>query len=159
MQLTKQRSYIWTLLNNFLFFKITYKVLGETIRMKATTVILVGFLLSLVFIYILATNIENGDTNAISMYFVVFILPALVIAVINGIYVRALNKLTGKTRKGLLSLVPIIILSILSLSENLTIPGIDGNLTFTTTVGAIALGLTNLFWIISLVKGKSDDQL
>jgi uncharacterized protein with PQ loop repeat len=129
--------------------------------MKATTVILVGFLLSLVFIYILATNIENGDTNAISMYFVVFILPALVIAVINGIYVRALNKLKGKTRKGLLSLVPIIILSILSLSlsENLTIPGIDGNLTFTTTVGAIALGLTNLFWIISLVKPKSDDQL
>jgi hypothetical protein len=123
--------------------------------MKSTTVILIGFLLSLVVIYFLANNIENGDTNAISMYFVVFVLPALVIAVLNGIYVRTLNKLTSKSIKALLSLIPTIILSILSLNKSLTIPGIDGNLTFATTVGAIALGLTNLFWIISLIKPKS----
>lgn len=123
--------------------------------MKRTTVILFGFLLSLVVIYILANRIENGDTNAVSMYFVVFTLPAIVIAVLNGVYVNSLNRLASKTIRALLCLIPIIILSILSLSKKLTIPGIDGNPTFVTTVGAIGLGLTNLFWIISLFRSKS----
>jgi hypothetical protein len=125
--------------------------------MKTIRVILIGSLLSIAGILILASRNENGDMNSISMYFAVFLLPVLGIAVLNGIYLFTLNKLKNKPAKILLSLVPIGILIILSFRKDLTIQGIDGSLTFVTTVTAIALGLTNLIWIISLFKPKPAD--
>lgn len=123
--------------------------------MKIITIVLIGSLLSLLVIFFLASENEQGDTNAISMYFVVFLVPALILAVLNGLYIRTLKRLTNKAIKAILSLIPIVFLCILSLSNNLVIQGIDGNLTFVTKVSAIALGLTNVLWIASLLKPKS----
>ena len=123
--------------------------------MKIKTIVLIGCLLSLPVIFYLANEIEQGDTNAISMYFVVFLAPALTLAVLNGLYIRTLNRLTNKTVKTILSLIPIVLLCFLSLRDNLVIQGIDGNLTFVTKVSAIALGLTNVLWIVSILKPKS----
>ena len=122
--------------------------------MKSRTVILIGFLFSVVIIFIWANSIEQGDSNAVSMYFVVFLVPCLILAVLNGLYLRTINKLAKRT-KAFLCLIPIVILSLISLSRNLTIPGIDGNLAFASMVGAMALGLTNILWMINVMNRKS----
>lgn len=123
--------------------------------MKIKTVALIGFLLSLIMIFVLAYTIEQGDTNAVSMYFVVFLFPASVLAILNSLYVKILTRLTNTVIKSILCLIPVIALWILSFSNNLTIQGIDGNLTFAAKVGAISLGLTNLLWLISILKPKT----
>ena len=122
--------------------------------MKTLRISLFGLLLSLLGIYILAAASENGDKNAISMYFIVFLYPTITIVLINGFYLFLLNNLTNKTAKILLSLVPVAILVLLTLKKELVIKGIDGNLVFVTIVTAISLAITNLIWIISVVKAK-----
>lgn len=120
--------------------------------MKGRTIFLISFLLSVIAIFVLANRSEHGDMNAISMYFVVFLGPVLLLAVLNVFYVRALNKLSNKLLKSMLGMVPVIVLCSLSLVNDLTIPIIDGNLVFAAIVGAIALGITNLLWgIINLL--------
>ena len=112
-------------------------------------------ILSLVTIGILANRIENGDANAISMYFVVFLIPALILSILNTFYLKLLNKLPNKPFKLILSLLPIIILALLSLKNNLTLPFIDGDLSFIAQVSSIALCLTNVIWVINLFNFQS----
>jgi hypothetical protein len=123
--------------------------------MSTKHVISIGFFMSLVILFILASGIEGGDTNAVSMYFVVFLVPVLVLVLLNALYLRVITKLTNKTIKALLCVVPVIILSFLSLIPNLTIESIDGNLAFVAKIGAIAFGITNILWLIRLFKPKS----
>lgn len=120
--------------------------------MKSKTVVIIGILLSLVGIFIQANIIEKGDTNAVSMYFVVFFIPMLILAVLNGLYIRTIARLTNRTMKSILCFLPIAALWLLSLMNSLTIYGVDRNMTFAAKVGAIAFGLTNGFWIISSFK-------
>ena len=127
--------------------------------MTNKSVFILGTILSLVTIAILANRIENGDTNAVSMYFVVFLIPALILSVINTFYLRLLNKLPNKPFKIILSLLPIIILTLLSFKNNLTLPFIDGELSFIAQVTSIALGLTNVIWVISLLTFQSTKAL
>ena len=94
--------------------------------MKSKKVALIGFLFSLFVIFILANKIEHGDTNAVSMYFGVFLVPALILAVLNSLYVKTLTKLSSKAIKSILCFIPIVVLWLLSLSNSLTIQGIDG---------------------------------
>ena len=123
--------------------------------MSNKTIFLIGFFLSLIILFILASQIEQGDVNAISMYFVVFLAPVLILTLLNALYLRTINKLSNKTIKSVLCFVPVIILSLMSLIPELTIYRIDGNLAFAAKVGAIALGLTNIFWVVSLFNPKS----
>ena len=123
--------------------------------MKALRISLIGLLLSILGIYILAAASENGDTNAIGMYFIVFLYPTVTVVLINGFYLFLLNNLTNKTAKILLSLVPVAILVLLTLKKELVIKGIDGNLVFVTIITTITIGLTNLIWIISILKTKT----
>ena len=123
--------------------------------MTNKSVFILGTILSLVTIVILANRIENGDANAISMYFVVFLIPALILSILNTFYLRLLNRLSNKPFKIILSLLPIIILAVLSFKNNLTLPFIDGDLSFIAQVSSIALGLTNVIWVISLFNFQS----
>lgn len=123
--------------------------------MTNKSVFILGTILSLVTIGILANRIENGDANAISMYFVVFLIPALILSILNTFYLKLLNKLPNKPFKLILSLLPIIILALLSLKNNLTLPFIDGDLSFIAQVSSIALCLTNVIWIINLFNFQS----
>ena len=129
------------------------------ILMTNKSVFILGTILSLMTIGILANRIENGDTNAISMYFIVFLIPALILSVINTFYLKLLNKLLNKLVKIILGLIPIIILALLSFKNNLTLPIIDGDLSFNTQVASIALGLTNVIWGISLFFFQSTKTL
>ena len=123
--------------------------------MNTLRVCIIGLLLSIVGIYILAAITENGDTNAISMYYAVFLLPTIMVVVINFIYLLLLGKMTGKTVKIFLGLVLVMILIILSLKNQLIIQGIDGDLTFVAIITAISIGITNLIWIGRQVKTKA----
>jgi hypothetical protein len=56
--------------------------------------------------------------------------------------------------KCIFCLVPVIILIYLALEEDLSIEGIDGDLTFAAHGAAISLGLTNVLWLISSLRNK-----
>jgi hypothetical protein len=122
--------------------------------MRIRTLTIIGIILSIVCILIIANSIEQGDTNAVSMYLVVFLIPSCIVVVLNGLLLSLLSKQKSKSVKVIGSLLPVVILSLLSFKENLTFAGIDGNLVFVAQVGAIALGVTNLLWLISTLKVK-----
>jgi len=126
--------------------------------MKTKSVAILGVILSLVTIFIFANRIENGDMNAVSMYLVVFLIPAIILALLNAFYIHLIDKFSKGPLKIIICFVPILILAFLSFIKNLTIPFIDGDLTFVTTISALALGTTNLFWIISILINKSSLQ-
>src|SRR5262245_5887147 len=114
--------------------------------MKTRTTFLIGLIASLITIYSLANNQEDGDINAVSMYFVVFLIPVLLILICNSIYLFYIARLKNRRTKALLSLAPVVILVILSMQSNLVVSSIDGNLVFATTTCAISLAISNLVW-------------
>jgi hypothetical protein len=116
--------------------------------------IVTGFITSLVIIFILANHIESGDINAVSMYFVVFIIPAFVIVLLNSIALNTITLIKQKTAKIILASIPFFTLLGLSFIKEIRFSFFDGNLNFVAIVGAVAVGLTNLIWIISLFQGK-----
>ena len=120
--------------------------------MSSKSIFIIGAILSFVAIIVLANRIEDGDRNAVSMYFFVFFIPALIFSLINTIYLRLLNKLKNKLVKIILSFLPIVILAFLNSIKNITLPFVDGELSFSTQVALIAFGFTNLIWGISLLK-------
>jgi len=76
------------------------------------------------------------------------------VVALNGLLLSFLRKQKNRLVKVIGSLLPVVILALLSSKEHLTFDGIDGNLIFVAQVGAIALGVTNLLWIISTLKVK-----
>lgn len=102
----------------------------------------------------IGNSIEKGDTNAVSMYLVVFLFPSCIVIILNGLLLSLLRNQKIKSVKIVGSLLPVVILSVLSFRENLTFGGIDGNIIFVAQVGAIVLGVTNLLWLISTLKVK-----
>jgi hypothetical protein len=123
--------------------------------MKFKSVALIGLILSLITIFILANRIENGDINAVSMYLVVFLLPSIILAILNALYIQLIDKYSNRSLKIIFSFIPIVILIVISLMKKLTIPFIDGDLTFVATIGSIALGITNLIWAINFLSIKT----
>lgn len=113
--------------------------------MKTGILILLGLTLSIVGILILSHNIENGDFNAISMYFVVYTIPALGLSLINGFLLNALQKRFKK-------LIQLIIIGLIPIGL-LTIALFLGNLkmSFIAEFGLIGIGTTNLIWITRLL--------
>lgn len=124
-------------------------------KMKFKSVALIGLILSLITIFILANRIENGDINAVSMYLVVFLLPSIILAILNALYIQLIDKYSNRSLKIIFSFIPIVILIVISLMKKLTIPFIDGDLTFVATIGSIALGITNLIWAINFLSIKT----
>lgn len=115
--------------------------------MKGKIVFFTGFILSVVITFIFAYQFEQGDINAISMYYVVFLIPILISVILNSLYIYAISKIENKKTKLILSQIPAIILVILSLIKIPRVPQIDGSLNFVAVVGAIALGITNILWL------------
>jgi hypothetical protein len=123
--------------------------------MKSKTVVIIGFILSLICMFVYANAIENGDINAVSMYFVVFFLPVVLIVVINAVYLRVLKTIENKIVRTILSLVPPFVFFALSFHEELTLPGLDANLIFVARVAVISIGVTNLTWIAATLRHKA----
>ncbi len=128
--------------------------------MKIRYVFIIGILLSLVTMTVLANRSEHGDINAMSMYFVVFLMPVLLMVVLNTVFIWGISTLKNPTIKLILSFLPLCIFILICLKGNLTIPSIDGNLVFVALTEAIAIGITNLLWIASdyirRISGNND---
>lgn len=122
--------------------------------MKGKIVFFTGFILSVVITFIFAYQFEQGDINAISMNYVVFLIPILISVILNSLYIYAISKIENKKTKLILSQIPAIILVILSLIKIPRVPQIDGSLNFVAVVGAIALGITNILWFFKILKPK-----
>jgi hypothetical protein len=120
--------------------------------MKAKYIILLGLLLSLVTLFIIAAGEENGDANAISMYFVVFLVPVIIISLFNGIFIYSLNYHKNRNRKIIFSFIPLVLLIILNQMKNIQLNFLDGSISFVGLVGAVGIGLTNIIWVLSLLR-------
>lgn len=118
----------------------------------------IGIVLSIAVIYFASRSIESGDINAMSMYFVVFLIPAIVLAMLNAAYLVRVDRSKSIQRKIVFSLLPILFLVLLAFTKKITVPFFDGSLAFLGLFGAIGLGLTNLFWCTQLKRSVEQGQ-
>jgi hypothetical protein len=96
--------------------------------------------------YFLASFSERGDANAISMVYVVFWIPIILMALLNAEFIYLISFLKNRNLKLLLSFLPLAIFTILSQFKDVTISIIDGDLVFVALTDTIAIGITNLLW-------------
>jgi len=120
--------------------------------MKTTHAILLGSILLCFGLYITAYRIEDGNGSAIGMYFVVFLIPALLLALLNGLLLHSAKKMKKISLARLLSMVPVLLLLILTILEEARLSILDGDLSFIGGLGLVAIGLTNVIWNIKLTK-------
>ena len=59
--------------------------------MKVYVTILLGIILSAIVIYFVADYYEHGDTNAVLMYMLVYILPFVGLSLFNGIVLKLIE--------------------------------------------------------------------
>ena len=113
--------------------------------MKIGILIFIGIILSLFGIWIIAYNNESGDSNAISMYFLIYGIVAIGIGILNGIFLKFAERKTQK----LISIIGIGIVP-LGILFGFLISGIF-RMTFIGEFGLIGIGITNLIWIIERI--------
>jgi hypothetical protein len=113
--------------------------------MKTGILILIGIILYLMGIWIIAYNNESGDSNAISMYFLIYGIVAVGIGILNGIFL----KFTVRKTQNLISIIGIGILP-LGILFGFLISGIF-RMTFIGEFGLIGIGITNMIWIIERI--------
>ena len=116
--------------------------------MRIRYVFIIGLLLSLITMSVLANRSEHGDINAISMYFVVFLIPVILMVILNTVFIWYLSRFKNLTIKIIFSFLPLCVFILFYLKGNLTIPSMDGNLVFVALTEAIAIGIINLLWIL-----------
>jgi|GEM_PF-3314519 len=124
--------------------------------MKASMTFLIGFIASLTIAFMMASYLTNRSMNTVGMYFVVSLIPILIILAMNSIYLFFLNLLKNKSMRSLLSFIPVAILVILSIQGSLHVSFIEGDLVFVTTVCAISISISNLIWNLATYYPKSN---
>lgn len=107
--------------------------------MKIYSTILLGFILSVVALYSVSDYYENGDTDASLMYLVVYILPFMVLSVLNGIALRLVENRKKHDKLFIALLLPVI--SVILLFSN------DASLYFVGLVALIVFGIINFIWL------------
>jgi hypothetical protein len=118
--------------------------------MKTRNALIISFVLSFMTIWITASMLEDGDVNAISMYFVVFFGPVLLVLLLNGIVLEIARKVQSVAIKRWFTSAPILILTVLTFPSYTPILGVDGSLSFLGMVGLVAVGITNVAWNLHL---------
>lgn len=115
--------------------------------------IILGIIILLFALFLISLFNEEGDINAMSMYFVVFLIPILIIPVANGFVLMKIEMSSIDVKfKRIISVALMIPLIVLTTSDGVRIPFIDGDISLIGIVGTVAVGLTNLFWNYSLKK-------
>lgn len=118
--------------------------------MATSKVIAMCIVISIFTIWIAAYNIENGDINAMSMYFVVFLFPALIICLANGLLINTAKKLDSKKLKRISSLAPLPLFTIVAFADDLNLSFLDGSIAFIGLIGLVSVGITNIIWNLRL---------
>ena len=100
-----------------------------------------SIVISFIALWFFASFYENGDVNAISMYYVVYFFPILLIIFLNDIYTNIIQKTSyKKTQKIILTIIPLLILIGLTFI-NIPLYRIPAK------YGLFGVGLSNLFLI------------
>lgn len=115
--------------------------------MKMTTEILKSIGIMFIVLLIVASYLETGDATAISMYFVVFAIPLILVSILNGGWLNQIEKLKKKAKiKRGLSLIPVLILIILAFMKELQMPYFDGTIGFLGIIGGVGILINSLIW-------------
>jgi hypothetical protein len=120
--------------------------------MKNKYVFFASVIFSMITLYFLANHYEGNDSNAVLMYFVVFVIPVIILSALNVFFIMVISRIKSRGVRFLTSFLPTCICIILCQMKEITISAIDGNLVFVALTGAIALGLTNLIWAIKTIN-------
>jgi len=118
--------------------------------------------IGLIFIvlWMIANNLEQGDTNAATMYFVVFTIPLIIVSILNGLWLNQIEKLkTEISGKRILSLIPVLLLITMIFMKKIPIPYFDGAFGFIGIVGGIGIGINNLIWNFQLKQHLKKEHI
>ena len=115
--------------------------------MRNWKLLLLGVIFSLLALFGYSSQLENGNTNAISMYFITYLMPVLLLPFLNTFYIKRISIIKNKWIKVILSFFPVVCLLLIGESTS-----IDEKLPFIARVGAIAIIFTNAFWIVSVLN-------
>jgi len=114
--------------------------------MERRTIIIIGFLLCLIGIFIAPLFYENSQYGEIFIFLIMYFIPALILAIINGFLLRFSElKTQNLILKIGVGLIPILIMLLLAIGK-------ESPIQFIATFGIIGIGITNLIWITKLTK-------
>ena len=119
----------------------------------------VNIIISLIELLVVAYINENGDSSAMSMYLVVFFFPIVIISFLYGLYIEIVKKMNSINLKIRISFIPIIVLLILAVADNISINIIDGDLNFLFLIETFSVGITNLIWCYYYLKKIKDKTI
>ena len=116
--------------------------------MERRTIIILGFLFCLVGIFIAPIFYENMQYGEIFFLLIIYPLPALILAILNGYLLRFTElKIQNLFLKIGIGLIPILIMILLAF-------GRESPIQFIATFGIIGIGVINLLWIVKLSNNQ-----
>ncbi|MGS2727916.1 hypothetical protein ACU8DI_15000 [Psychroserpens sp. BH13MA-6] len=116
--------------------------------MERRTIIIIGFLFCLIGIFIGPLFYENTQYGEIFFLLIIYPIPALILATLNGYLLRFSElKTQNLILKIGIGIIPILIMIFLAFGK-------ESPIQFIATFGIIGIGITNLIWISKLTKNK-----
>ncbi len=109
--------------------------------MSITRLTLIGLVITVVCLLTIAAELENGDVNAMSMYWLVFLAPSVTPVIVNGFWLKFLTKQRRSLVKVIGSILPIVVLVLLTV--------MDHNMRFPAMVSGISTAIVNVIWLLS----------
>lgn len=116
--------------------------------MERRTIIIIGFLFCIIGIFIAPLFYENTQYGEIFFLLILYPIPALILATLNGFLLRFTEMRTQNLILKIgIGLIPILILLLLAIGK-------ESPIQFIATFGIIGIGITNLIWITKLTKNQ-----
>lgn len=106
--------------------------------------------MTLIGLFLKANQIENGDTNAVGMYVVVFLIPIIIVTGANAYILNSSEKLKSTILKRFISLIPILLLLLISQVKGIGVYLFDADISFLGKIGFVTIGITNLVWNVAI---------
>tara|TARA_R110002049_G_scaffold284475_1_gene465055 strand:+ start:368 stop:790 length:423 start_codon:yes stop_codon:yes gene_type:complete len=117
-------------------------------QMERRTIIIIGFLFCLIGIFIGPLFYENTQYGEIFFLLIIYPIPALILATLNGYLLRFSElKTQNLILKIGIAIIPILIMILLAIGK-------ESPIQFVATFGIIGIGITNLIWITKLTKNQ-----
>lgn len=114
--------------------------------MKIYITILLGIILSVITLYFVADYYEHGDTNAVLMYLIVYLLPFIGLSVFNGIVLRFVENRNRYLKMFFATGIPLASVVLLLIK--------DTSLNFIGLIALIAFGIVNFIWLAIHLEDK-----
>lgn len=116
--------------------------------MERHTNTIIGFLFCIIGIFIAPLLYENHPYGEIFFLIMLYFIPALILAILNGILLRLIEqKARNLSLKVGIGFIPLLILALLAIGK-------ESPIQFISTFGIIGIGITNLIWTIKLINKK-----